>query len=622
MEMLADNIVYLRKENPILYEALIKKAEDKSEPTVILEDTKNNKKTLIIKKNEKLLYLHSKYDPIREAELIIDMLEEKEEIFEDTHVIFYGLGLGYHVDAFLKRYPKNEFSIYEPSMEVLMHYLDQTPLKSLPLKRLKNIQCECDESKLNVFFKTFITGGNKKHIICDLPPYQKIFGEEYQLFLNKFRDEIKSMRSSIHTNYAFKKRWIFNSVKNFKEVLGSPNILMENNAVFKGQKAILVSAGPSLDFEIENLKFIKERKLAYIFTVGSAINTLIHHDLFPDAMCTYDPTERSQLVFDKANEMGIKTIPMIFGSSVGFETLQSYPGRKYHMITSQDRVSHYFLREKNGQALISVSDAPSIAVVVLELLHKLGFKEIFLVGQNLAYLNKKNYADGIEYYENEEINYDDSKKAEDVLGRAVYTTDSYLLMKKMMEVHIKNLNMNVINTTKGGIKIEGTQYIEMNEVIKETLKNSIVDTEAFENIIESGIYDQVYIKHQLIKMIDAYKRYQVLLSLLQQQIYKLDGLVVNRNTKQANIMHKKIDGLIVELEVNDFAKVFALPMNRVEQEVLAMNIQQIKKEKNELKKIRELIPRLGGFINLLYGDSQLNQQIIEILTEDIGDLIN
>ena len=30
---------------------------------------------------------------------------------------------------------------------------------------------------------------------------------------------------------------------------------------------------------------------------------------------------------------------MIFGSSVGYETLIDYPGEKYHMITSQDTVS-------------------------------------------------------------------------------------------------------------------------------------------------------------------------------------------------------------------------------------------------------------------------------------------
>lgn len=617
--MLADNIVYLRKNDPGLYEALKKREEDPSEQSVILEDTKNNKKTLKITKDDKLLYLHSKYDPLKEAELIIDRLEENEEITEDTHVIFYGLGLGYHVDAFLKRYPKNDFSIYESSMEVLNHYLDQTSLNHLPLKQLKNIQCECDESGLNAFFKTLITGGSKKHVICDLPPYQKVFGEEYQLFLNQFRDEIKRMRSSIQTNYAYKKKWILNSVENFKEVLRTPNIIMENNNIFKGKKAIIVSAGPSLDYEIENLKLIKEQGLAYIFCVGSAINTLIHHNIYPDAMCTYDPTElNNQLVFKKISEIKIDSIPMIFGSSVGFEVLKNYKGPKYHMITNQDMVALYFLKTLNNEVLQTVMDAPSIAVVTVELLHKLGFEQVILVGQNLAYLNEKSYADGIEYYENAEIDHIDLKKAEDVFGNVVFTTDSYISMKKIMETYIKIFDMEVINTTKGGIKIEGTQYIEMDEVIKETLRTSIVDGAAFKNILPTELYDQAYMKTQLTKIMKAYEKFQGLLFLIKQQLIKMEELVINKNAKQASNMHKKLDVLIAELEENDFSKVFAFPMNRVEYDLLAMSIQQIKKEKNELKKISQLIPKIGGFINLLYEDSHLDQEIIEILTADIS----
>lgn len=618
MEMLADNIIYLKKKNPALYEVLKKKEENLLVPKVMLEDTKNNQKTLKIKKDDKALYLHSKYDPIKEAELIIDKLEEREEITQDTHVIFYGLGLGYHLDVFFKRFPQIEFSIYEPSVDVLSHYLNQRLLKSLPLKQLISLQCGYDNNGMNAFFKTMITGVKKQSIICDLPPYQKVFKEEYKAFLNQFREVIKSMRNSMHTNYAYKKRWILNSVFNFKEVLTTPNILMENKGIFKGKTAILVSAGPSLNYEIENLKLIKEKGLAYIFTVGSAINTLIHHDLYPDAMCTYDPTEENLMAFKKAIKMGITSIPMIFGTSVGYETLLEYKGPKYHMITNQDTASNYFLKIASNEELVTVSDAPTVAVVTLELLHKLGFEEVILVGQNLAYLDKNNYAEGVEYQRTlEDMNNADLRIAKDVFEKEVFTTDSYLSMKKMMEMLINHFGIRVVNTTKGGIKIEGAQYIELDKVIKEKLKKNMVSGDEFENILRSGLYNQEYIKTQLVKMINSYEVYQGLLPLLKQNLIKMDELITNKNEKQAAVMHKKFDVNIAELEANDFAKVFALPMNRVEHDLLAMNIQRITKEKNELKKMRELIGYLNAFINLLYGDSQLNQQIIDKLIENI-----
>ena len=57
------------------------------------------------------------------------------------------------------------------------------------------------------------------------------------------------------------------------------------------------SSGPSLE-DIENIRYIKEHGLAYIFSVGSAISVLINNNIYPDAACTYDPTVNNQKVFN------------------------------------------------------------------------------------------------------------------------------------------------------------------------------------------------------------------------------------------------------------------------------------------------------------------------------------
>lgn len=637
--MLADNIVYLKKYNHALYEVIKQKEEEPGALNVLQEDTKNDKQTLKIESGANTLYLHSRYDPIREAESIIDNLEEREAISEDTHIVFYGLGLGYHVEAFLKRYPKNDFSIYEPSIEVFIHYLKLKRLSQLPLKQLQTIQCEIDDTSKNVFFDTLIYKVNKQSVICELPPYQKVFHDKYLQFLDQFREFIQTKRRAIQTNYSFKKRWILNSVVNFKEVTTTPNILMDNHDVFNGKTAVLVSAGPSLDFEIENLKLIKEKKLAYIFSVGSSINALIHNGLYPDAMCSYDPTEENKIVFKKLIEMEITEIPMIFGSSVGFETLQEYNGPKYHMLTNQDTVSKYFLKTSDDRPLLTVMDAPTIAVVTMELLKKIGFKEIILVGQNLAYLNDKNYAGGIDYHPGglehhlnsatmntgELIKLEvDLKKAEDVTGNEISTTESYLSMKKLLELYIKTLDLKVINTTKGGIKIEGTQFVPMEDFIEERLDafdgdEDVTDENVFDQITHSELYDDVYIEKQWEKMRIAYQEYQEILSSMKKMLHKIHELIKNKNTKQTTLMYSQLDRLIVKLEANDFAKVFALPMNRVEHELLSLNVKRLQAEKNELKKRWELILYVNAFIDLLYNDNHLNQQIMEILAKQITD---
>lgn len=164
--MLADNIIYLKKQNPALYDALKKEEETVTKETVILEKTRSNQQTLKIVKDGKTNYLHSKYDPLKEAATIIDQLEEQEEFSKDTHLIFYGLGLGYHIDAFVNRHPNVDFSIYEPSLEVLSYYLSQKSLSHLPTKNFKGISGEYNETVSQAFFDNHI-GKMQKKIVLD-----------------------------------------------------------------------------------------------------------------------------------------------------------------------------------------------------------------------------------------------------------------------------------------------------------------------------------------------------------------------------------------------------------------------------------------------------------------------
>lgn len=616
--MLADNIKYLRKTDARLYDAIKTYELTKNGQSVYLETTKNQLKTIRFQNEKQSIYLHSKYDPIREAESIIDKLEETEQIDANTHVVFYGLGLGYHIDSFCRRFPGTVFSIYEPSIEILSHYLNEKNIDELPLKELLTIQCDYSPDSINSLFIEFNKNASKRVVISILPSYQKLFKKEYEAFLNAFRNFIRGRRLSLNVNLAYKKRWVYNSVENFKEVLNSPNILMDNGDLFKGKTAILVSAGPSLDFEIENLKRIKAEGLAFIFSVGSSINTLLSNGIYPDAICTYDPSQKNQEVFKKANEMEITTVPMIFGSSLGYEVLQNYKGPKYHMITSQDEVSSYFLKMEDGSEIKIVSDAPTIAVVTLELLHKLGFDQIILVGQNLAYYNEKTYASGVDYHPvNRPEESQKAIKVKDVEGRDIETTEGYLSMKELMEHYIKAFHLNVINTTIGGAHIVGTQFVPLKEAFNRFSMERVVEGNEFGRIHNKNKYDDEYISKQLEIIKQAFKKHQLLITEIKRLIDKLNNLIKNNNKKQVSDMHQKLDSKILELESNEFFKSFALPMNRVEYELLVNEALRVREEKNEFLKAKQIIRQTETFINLLYLDKELNQKMIEVLTDTI-----
>lgn len=602
----------MRKNFLNLYQNFIEWEEKHVPDGLLIESARNNDRTIKYNQDGNDLYLHSKYDPRREAKSIIDRVSEHEKIDEQTHVVFFGIGLGYHIDEFAARFPKTEFSIFEPSLEVLSLFFNYINLNTSTYKRLRQFEANIGFDPELRLFDHLSTDYKKSIVIIDLPIYRTIFKDQYEAFLMKVKELTKLKRSSFITSYAHRKRWIHNSLMNIREILKTPNVIMESKDLFVDKTAILVAAGPSLNFEIEHLKQIKEQGAAVIFSVGSAINTLIDHDIFPDAISTFDPTVNNQIVFKKLNQKNIKSIPMIFGSSIGYEVLQQYDGPKLHMITEKDTISKYFLKSRIDGTLKTINDAPSVAALTLELLSKLKFSKVVLVGQNLAFLEDLHYADGIDYRKPVKVaEQKGTFEIEDVNGNPVNTTNGFFAMKKQIEHYIKVYKINVVNTTVGGAKIEGAKFVPMCEVIKELEDSKKITDEIFKCIKSDHLYDTSYIKSQLLKFNTQFETYNELLLKLKKHLEKLESLVNNRNYNQASAMHKKLDGLLEKLESNDFFKVIAQPLNRTEYEILAKNVQLSKNEKDEINKLKFLLPHFETFITILYQEQQSNEKIMD-----------
>ncbi len=579
--LLVDNIVILKEVFPTTLSKLKEIEDNIDEEFIKIEDAKSGHKTLLIKKEDKSIYLHSKYDPIREAEAII---EQYKDIKPNSSVIFYGTGLGYHIDVFLEKHTDVNYYIYEPIPEILCAYLSNKEIKSLPSKKLKGMATGTNKESIYSFLNEYLSKSTGKAVMIVFPQYKNLFEKDYKNFLDIYREVAKNKKTGTLTEYAFQKRWILNSMKNFKEVLSTPNIFIERKGQFIGKTALLVAAGPSLNEEIENIRYIKENKLAYVFSVGSAINTLIHNRIYPDAACTYDPTERNQIVFKKVKEMDISDIPMIFGSSVGYETLENYKGDKYHMLTSQDTVAAYYLKAKENTSIDFVSDAPSIAVITLQLLYKLGFSTIILVGQNLAYRDKKRHSEGIDY--STDVTEEEIKKGiwiKDVYGSEVLTDEGFNRMRQQMELYIGSFeNTKVINTTRNGAYIEGTMFIELEEVIEKYLNESIVEDKWPD--CKKISYDKEHLLSQSKKMDKEYKEANRIIKEYCKILDSIETFIKDRNYNQAKKMYVKLDLVLRKVEKNKFFQTFILPMNRVSYKALADSIDSLNEEKDKVLK--------------------------------------
>ncbi|MEK4406551.1 6-hydroxymethylpterin diphosphokinase MptE-like protein [Sporosarcina sp. FSL K6-6792] len=592
--ILIDNRNVLRMKNRELLSRLTEIENNESTGNVIVEQAKTGLPTLKIVLGGRTQYVHSKYDPVKDGERFVSKYEN--EIYK--YVLFVGTGLGYHINKFMEKYPDTKFSIYEPNEEVLLAYLSNIKLDELPLHNLIGIFTGTNNTVITNEMVQLLRLSRGILQIITLPLYEKLYSEQIDIIMKNILESLKEIRSTIATDASFQKRWTINSIKNFPTVLKTPNILHDiDKSAFEGKPAIIVAAGPSLNEEFENLRYIKENGLAYIFSVGSAINALIEHRIHPDAACTYDPTELNQFVIQKVKDDNIIDIPLVFGSSVGFETLAAYPGEMLHMITSQDTISPQLL--DTTQSIDIVMDAPSIALVTFQLLSQLRCNPIILVGQNLGYRDNKRYAAGIDYdfVENElsDEEKEDSYTVKDVYGNNIQTSDDFSRMRSQLEVHIKmNRNIEVLNTTKGGALIEGTSFVHLDELISERLKSEEVHYNWTE---QSNSYDITYTKKQLEKLSLAGRTCKKTLQNALDELKRINGAIQTRKIKNMENHFVAFDKEFNKLKKNPFYSGFVEPMVRVQNKKVSEESQAIRYESDVLKKAEVVVHSFTRFIH-------------------------
>lgn len=594
--MLTDNRNYLRTYYRVLVDQLITLEQATNEKSVVVEQAKTGVPTLKMTVNNKKQYVHSKYDPEKEAQRLVDELQNMEQY---EHVLFIGAGLGYHIKMFLQKYPNIAFSIYEPNIEVLHAFLSQQSLMELSIKQLTHIFTSTDEQDLQLDAKKINQSIKGSTYIFTLPVYDNMYVEQTNIFIEAFKKTLQEKRSHLVTNFMFQQRWTINAIKNFPKVLQTPNVLCDiDKKTFQGKPAIIVAAGPALNEEFEHLKYIKEHGLAYIFSVGSAINSLIEHGIYPDAACTYDPSERNQIVFEKLKSLQIKEIPMIFGSPVGYETLENYPGNMLHMLTNQDTIAPRYI--ENFNKIQVVSDAPSIAVVTFQLLSLLGCNQIILVGQNLAFQNNIRYASGIDYQEaTNELSQQEQQNAlivKDVYGNDIQTDDGFNQMRRQLELYIEVFNgVEVINTTKGGAHIKGTVFKPLEDIIQENWaqQTRVVTPNWY---MADNQYDQHYIRKQINLIKDDEKQLQKSIQKATQIIRDIHKAVKLNKTKELDKSFPRLDKEMLKIRNNTYFQAFVEPMMRIHNERLVQETKELRFETNIIKKGKAVAHLMAGYL--------------------------
>jgi hypothetical protein len=417
-------------------------------------------------------YLHSKYDPIKEAKRLANYHYKKNYL----HVLF-GFGFSHIAKEVLAKLGENDFLlIIEPSMKLFEIVRNQGLLSPFSEHENASFIVGFDEIVIDRHLRTLINGTFFAQVeLIVSPNYEKLYFDYTQKLKEIISNNVHLSLVNISTLTYFSENWQKNLLYNLVESWKS----MPLRAFIDKFTcpAIIASSGPSLTKQLKNLKMVAEKHSALIIAAGSTINPLLNADIKPHFVVTIDGGEANWQHF---RDINYDDIPLFYSLNVHKEIPKKHTGYKV-VFNSDDKTFAEWIDEVSDQELGFVKGGPSVANYCFYIAKMITTGPITFIGQDLAYTNNVSHAAGNKNYiglTNQELN--DTKKIvmiEGFYGEKVVSSYPFLGMKKSMEEMVEYFRKNgdkrtFFNSTEGGAIINGLENLDFKTFIKQYCHNS------------------------------------------------------------------------------------------------------------------------------------------------------
>lgn len=406
---------------------------DKDKYNIFL--AKDNNPSLNINTDKFNFYLTSKYNPEKEG------LKFAQNNYTENTILLYGIGMGYHIQHIVEMLKEEqEFYILECNLELVKIAFENTNIKNI-LKNNKNICFLASENleEINSFIQKIL----KNNVIPIFhEPSLRIMPENMIELKDIFEKFVISAKTfSIHAD-SITKNLEYNLSKNY------PNGGKLFKDKYKGKTCIIVSAGPSLEMNVNELAEFRDK--LFIIAVSRTSATLQKHNIKPDIYITIENKDSTMAFLNRIKD---KTTPLFF-LSTATKLVETYPGEKY------------ILFEKQGASeedkSYAIESGGSVATSALSLGVLMGFNPIMLIGQDLSVWSKNKLHSNERFVEIKQIK--GGKYVESIDGETYYTLPNLYTYLKWIERFIsRNPETKFINCTAKGAKINGAYHMQLKE---------------------------------------------------------------------------------------------------------------------------------------------------------------
>ncbi|MBN2064997.1 MAG: motility associated factor glycosyltransferase family protein [Sedimentisphaerales bacterium] len=431
--------------------------------------------------NGNKLYLHSRYDPDKEADIwaqgALDMSEKQQQANEGRMPMCYvvsGFGLGYHIMALRKKLLGDTIIIViEKNLALLRTAL-----------ALHDMSDMLRENKI-----VFLTRSDREEIfkrlgdISVLLTMGIVFTKSLHNIDNSFQTEVtKAINEFVSYLRSHTISMLANSITTCTNIANNLGAYVECGPIntlrnrFKQYPAIIVSAGPSLQKNIDYIKQIRDKVV--VIAVQTTLRPLLAKGIKPDFVTSLDYHEVSKRFYDGLQDQ-LSDIHLIAEPKVSWHVIDTYLGHGPISILGNEFANLLLSDEPVNHD--NIPAGATVAHLAFYLAQYMGNDPIILIGQDLGYTNNVYYSPGnavhdiwapelnrfysLEMKEWERIlrSRNMLRKTCDTNGTPIYTDEQMFTYLQQFEKDFAESAARVIDATEGGVHKQFTQAMTLKQ---------------------------------------------------------------------------------------------------------------------------------------------------------------
>jgi hypothetical protein len=390
---------------------------------------------------------HSAYDPQREAQKFYSSFQlEQADV-----ILHFGWGLGYCGEFLRKRTkPSARIIVFEPDADLFR--------LSDPVLNDPRIQFVIGD-QVRHFFDEWPLGGcqeTDQFLWIEWPAALREHGSMAEMLRLQLKTYIRDRAANLLTHFQRGERYFQNAIRNFKYQRDADTGRLFGR--FRNVPLVLVSAGPSLDRNIHELRGAGNR--CFILSVDTALRPLLAAGITPHAVITADPSE-----MNAQHIAGIMPPAAYLIAEQAVQPVAVESANKRFLFGLGLFPDSLFA--KFGFAKTRLEAWGSVATTALDLACRMGANPIIFAGQDFAYSWDRDYAShtlfhGRTFVVTQAV----TIRRPDLWGNDVHTTENLAAYRDFFVRRMKQSpGVRFINATEGGILREGAEILSLRDAL-------------------------------------------------------------------------------------------------------------------------------------------------------------